>query len=243
MQICSSIKTRRDGIAAFELVVLLPTILALLWVIFWFGFALINKNELIVEARTKAWDQRYAEEADRTWESLPLLVLMLPTEKIDLKPLPSFAFHKQFITETNSKKVSELTFFKDWTEVNSKHVVLAGSWDHTEMDMSKPPTFGLPSGKWMAFASVYGKAGKLLDKASQALVIYYRAKQAKNGVDNTLDDLKTAKEQIGEIQDMYDKFSKDLMKDGLQEALMKPIRDIIAKALNPIEIMKGLIFP
>ena len=161
----------RKGIAAFEMAVVLPSLLILIWLLMWFGFAFIYKAELTVECRSVAWQKRYAATGNRAWKSEPLLLFR--------------ANGNQYVSHSNTKQVSDLEFFEGWPEMKSSHVVLAGSWDHTELDLEHPvsgqllpPDFRSP----IILGLFYSQIARVVVVANEVMGKYYDGKNALDGV-------------------------------------------------------------
>jgi hypothetical protein len=148
--------TARRGMATFEFVMALPFLLLLIVAITWVGFTAIGQTEVMIEARNKAWEQRFKNAADN-----PLSIPILPNH--DLPILPKYNAEADYITEKVSKTVDISPMFKGVADPNGSHTILAGSWDYEAMPFNSPPDF-----KLMAKAAVFGTFSNVLDLAASA---------------------------------------------------------------------------
>jgi hypothetical protein len=122
----------------------------------WLGFSVIGQTEVLVEARNKAWKQRFKNAADN-----PLCFPILPEH--DLPVLPKYVASEDYVTESVSKRVEVSPVFDGIPGPEASHTILAGSWDYEAMPFNKPPDF-----KLMAKAALIGAFGNVLDLLSSA---------------------------------------------------------------------------
>src|SRR5688572_31630552 len=116
----------RLGIATLEFVMALPFLLLLIVAITWLGFTVIGQTEVLVEARNKAWQQRFKNAADN-----PLSFPILPEH--DLPILPKYVASADYVTEKVGKTVDVSPLFKGVASPNGSHTILAGAWDYEAM--------------------------------------------------------------------------------------------------------------
>jgi hypothetical protein len=142
--------------ATLEFVMALPFLLLLIVAITWLGFTAIGQTEVMIEARNKAWEQRFKNAADN-----PLTFPIVPDTGLDF--LPSYNAEADYVTETVTKTVDVSPMFKGIADPNGSHTILAGAWDYEAMPFTSPPDF-----KLMAKAALFGTFSNVLDLASSA---------------------------------------------------------------------------
>jgi hypothetical protein len=124
----------RRGIATLEFAMCLPVLLALFVLIVWLGANLIGQSEVTVVARHKAWAERFQVSQG---SGNPLVFKAdSPIQRdaettVDISPI----FAGQAPPKTN-------------------HAILAGSWDHRQIDLNRPPN-------WSLYAKVGGRSASL----------------------------------------------------------------------------------
>lgn len=137
-------RKKRKGIAALEMVIFLPCLIILAMIlIFMCGFG-INTSKTIVEARHDAWSKRYVDRNERDWKSIPFFLK---------------GNEDQYAKGESEKKVKLIKLFSNWTKPSSRHLVLAGTWDHEEDLLDRSPNImtAINVGKYYV-ASVLTKA-------------------------------------------------------------------------------------
>ena len=107
------------GVATLELVMCMPIILVLMVGIVWLGYSVIGQSEVTIEARHKAWQERF--------------------DGSDGKPL--FFLADDFRTEEATTEVKVSPLFDDISPPESSHDIAVGTWDHQAVDMNRPPSW------------------------------------------------------------------------------------------------------
>jgi hypothetical protein len=174
--------------ATLEFVMALPFLLLLIVAITWLGFTVIGQTEVLVEARNKAWQQRFKNAADN-----PLSFPILPEH--DLPILPKYVASADYVTEKVGKTVDVSPLFKGVADPNGSHTILAGAWDYEAMPFDTPPDF-----KLMAKAAVFGTFGNVLDLVSSAddpLGLLGKLKDVKRTGDQNQSQTERDKAQVG----------------------------------------------
>jgi hypothetical protein len=174
--------------ATLEFVMALPFLLLLIVAITWLGFTVIGQTEVLIEARNKAWEQRFKNAADN-----PLCFPILPEH--DLPILPKYVASADYITEQVGKTVDVSPLFKGVASPNGSHTILAGAWDYEAMPFNTPPDF-----KLMAKAAVFGTFGNVLDLLSSAddpLGLLGKLKDVKRAGDQNQSQTERDKSNVG----------------------------------------------
>jgi uncharacterized membrane protein YgcG len=180
--------TAHRGMATLEFVMALPFLLLLIVAITWLGFTVIAQTEVMIEARNKAWEQRFKNAADN-----PLSFPILPEH--DLPLLPKYNADADYITEKVGKTVNISPMFKGVASPNGSHTILAGSWDYEAMPFTTPPDF-----KLMAKAALFGTFSNVLDLVSSAddpLGLLGKLKDVKRTGDQNQSQTEREKSQVG----------------------------------------------
>jgi hypothetical protein len=111
----------RRGSAALELVMVLPIILTFLFILIWLGLAEMTEVEVVGEARNAAWKKRHTGPAD-----------------------DALRFERDGVVEENaSRKVEFAPMFDRMAPAESRHVLLAGSWDFTQLPLDDQPNWSV----------------------------------------------------------------------------------------------------
>jgi len=99
----------------------LPFIIPFLMLLLWFGKAMIGLNEVTVEARNDAWHRRDAGRQE-----------------------DAFRLNVSNFTEGRAERKIEFTqLFDDFAPATSRHSIIAGSWDHSQIDLNSQPSWPL----------------------------------------------------------------------------------------------------
>ncbi len=107
------------GVATLELVMCMPIILALMVGIVWLGYSVIGQSEVTIEARHKAWKERFDGSGGK----------------------PLFFLADDFKTEEATTEVKISPMFDDVSPPESSHDIAAGTWDHQAVDMNRAPNW------------------------------------------------------------------------------------------------------
>lgn len=109
------------GIATLELVMALPVILTLLVALVWLGFAVIGQAEVTVEARYKAWSQRF-----EPWSQ------------------STFAFSADQQASGDATTAVEVSPLLDgFGDPQSQHTIEQANWDHRSVEFRAVPNWKL----------------------------------------------------------------------------------------------------
>ena len=124
----------RRGIATLEFAMSLPVLLALFVTIVWLGASLVGQTQVTVAARHNAWQER-TQVAQGSGN--PLV----------------------FQADTPIQRDAETTvdispIFAGMAPPKANHAILAGSWDHRQIDLNRPPN-------WRLYAKVGGSSASL----------------------------------------------------------------------------------
>jgi len=110
-QTFSSRRRRRRGVAPLEFSLSLPVLLIVMVCVFWLGTAMYKLNEVTVQARNKAWKKRYTQPRSEP-----------------------FRFDVEGRVEGQSRqRVGVSPLFESFAPASSKHTVMAGAWDHRQL--------------------------------------------------------------------------------------------------------------
>jgi hypothetical protein len=140
----------RRAVATLEFVMALPLLFALMLCILWLGFWMIGKSELLIEARNKAWKERFKNASKEP------LVFPVPGQSL------LYDKKKDYVTQEMTKRIDISPIFDAFAGPVAAHTILAGSWDHQAMGFERPPEI-----KLMAKAAAIGWGGEVFDWLSQ----------------------------------------------------------------------------
>lgn len=113
--------TPQQGIATLELVMCMPILLLLMVGIVWLGFSVVGQSEVTVEARHKAWQQRFETGSSKALNFLD----------------------DDYVNEEASTEVRVSPLLDDVSGPESSHDVAQGTWDHRKLDLNQAPSWEL----------------------------------------------------------------------------------------------------
>lgn len=125
------VATQRRGVATLEFGLTLPVVLFTMVCLIWFGTAMYKLNEVTIRARNNAWKKRYNNPQGQPFR---------------------FDVEGQ-VDGKSSQRVGVSPLFESLAPASSKHVVMAGSWDHRQL---KQYQFGEQHPNWQ-LVGVIGK--------------------------------------------------------------------------------------
>lgn len=136
--------TRSRGVASLEFVLVFPILLMLTAVIFWVGGLVVEKSRVVIRARAGAWTARHDDRSAKPFD---------------------FTVRGDVQREASGQAPLRPPFLRSMTPTpKSHHLVLAGTWDHRDVPLDRPPHWELAG---TLAASTPGQvAGNVTDTAS-----------------------------------------------------------------------------
>ena len=145
--------SNRKGLAPLEVILVLPVVAFLLVLIFYVAISCMQKYELVSLCRTQAWKARYHQRSPYHHQSSSIEAGKRKNLKVATAHKPTAPFQirlgaGEIVSHGDGSQVNTGLFFDTWNTVKlqnkerqnieSKHVVLAYTWDHDEVNMDKP---------------------------------------------------------------------------------------------------------
>jgi hypothetical protein len=123
---CTPVATSpRRGVATLEFVMSMPVVLTMFALLMWLGLSVIGQSEVTVQARHKAWKQRFDDKSRQP--------LIFPTAE-GFYELP-----KDFAAGEATKNINAAPIFSRMPKPQSTMTVLGGSWDYRALPLDKAP--------------------------------------------------------------------------------------------------------
>ena len=121
-------KSARYGLAPLEMILVLPVVVFLLVMIYYVAASGMQKHDLVSACRNDAWDGRYQSNARYRPQNLKPFVPAFPNGNIS--------------ASVDNKPVKTGFYFDLWKQTaNTKHLVLAKTWDHENEKLNRHPVF------------------------------------------------------------------------------------------------------
>ena len=167
------------GVATLELVLCMPIILALTVAIVWLGFSVVGQSQVAVEARHKAWKQRFDGESGKAL----------------------YFLRDDFVTEDATKEVTVSPLVDGVSPPESSHDIAVGVWDYQNLEMNSAPNWGhyvtaaanaKTGGLQVAYTDARNQLAELQNIAADALL-----EQLQNTIREFLDNPLADLENLG----------------------------------------------
>jgi hypothetical protein len=103
----------------------MPVVLTIFALLMWLGLSVIGQSEVTIQARHKAWKQRFDDQSKQP--------LIFPTAE------GFYELQKDFAAGEATKNINAAPIFSRMPKPQSATSVLAGSWDYRSLPLKKPP--------------------------------------------------------------------------------------------------------